>query len=85
VPPLCPTRQFRNNIKVIRATDPPDTATEVALFREYRTVVRNFARELQVPNAKIDVKKLNDLEERAVRVAMQYVLQRGIRGVHGSD
>ena len=72
-------RQFQNNLREIRAKFAPATTVERALFRQFRVLVRDFARELLARNDRVNVERLNDLEQHATATSIQYNIQNTIR------
>ena len=77
-------QQFRANIREIREKFPPETDTERAIFRDYRKVVQDFARELLAKNDKVNIERLNKLEQYASRKAIEYNIESTIRRLYDS-
>ena len=46
------------------------------LMKEYRQAVLNFARVLRSENAKMDVARLNETEERSIQIFISYSIAR---------
>src|SRR5437868_7160672 len=75
-------RQFRKHIRETKRKFPPASALEHSLFREYRTAVHDFALELLAKNDKVNVDRLNELEQHATRKASEYIIENTTRRIH---
>jgi hypothetical protein len=65
-------RAMRVTLGNMRFEFPPVTVQQKALLRRYRDVVGEFAHILTDPDVKVDVERLNDAEERSIRIALDY-------------
>ena len=58
---------------------------ERTAFRPYHDLVQDFARELLSDNAKVDVRRLNELEAAATAAGANYQILRALRDLYESD
>ena len=72
-------RYLRQNLKRLRQEFPPVTTEEKRLFAAYRSAAQDFAREAAVPDAKVNVRRLNELRRQASDAAFDYQFIRRLR------
>lgn len=78
-------RQYRSHMKLLRADFPPITEHEKALFRRYHDLAQDFARELVAADDKVNVRRLNNLQQAVQGAAMKYYSARATRELDGPD
>ena len=69
-------RSWRNAIARIRDNFRPLNPQQWEKAREFRAAVREFARALRVVDAKVDVARINTLQDRANTLGVEYALLR---------
>jgi hypothetical protein len=69
-------RMFRRHLKTLQPTVSTATRDERAAFGRYHDLVQDFARELLTTDAKVDVRRLNDLEAAATAAGAKYQILR---------
>jgi hypothetical protein len=78
-------RAFRRHLRTLQPSVSTATAEEKAALRRYHDLIQDFARELLTTNAKVDVRRLNDLQAAAIAAGADYQILRALRALYESD
>jgi len=69
-------RAFRAQLSTIRSRYRPSTPEQRDVARQLRRIVEDFIAALRVPDAKVDVKRVNELRELADELGVEYAALR---------
>ena len=78
-------QQYRRNLKELRERFPAGNERERVLLRAYRESVQDFARELLLPDDRLDPQRLTELERHATNAGLRYIVTRSARTGFGHD
>jgi hypothetical protein len=63
---------LRSNLKLLRKSFPPRTPKEIEVLNLYRNLIQTFGRQLLKPHDKIDVQKMNKIEDDCLKAYLLY-------------